>query len=99
GYDLYRIASFPDIFRNLKQLILQEQIFLGRIIPIEHKAHCKRSDSRPFDAEVCIPPITELLISAEILPSHVKTADKSDPSVDDHDFPVVPVINAELKFS
>ena len=99
GYDLYRIPPFSYIFRDLKQPVLKEQIFLGRIVPVQDKTHGQRRHCRTFNAQMRVPPIAEFLISSKIFPSHIETAHKSYPSVNDHDLPVVPVIDAKLQLA
>ena len=48
---------------------------------------------------MCITPVAELLVTSQVLSSHVESADESDPPVDDNDLPVVSVIHAKLKFT
>ena len=97
GYDLHRISSAPRVPWNLKETVLQEEILLRRIVPVQYKPHCQRRNRRTFNTQMSISPVPELLIPSQILSSHVKSAHETDPAVNDHDLSVVTVVYAELE--
>ena len=99
GYNLDRIPSVSYILRDLKQFILQEQVLLRRIVPVQDKPDCQRGHRRSFDAEMRIPPVAELLVSSQVLSPHIESAHKTDSAVDDDDLPVIAVVHAELELS
>ena len=75
----------------------KNKFFFRRIIPIENKPDCQRRYRRAFDTQMGIPPITEFLIPSEILSSDVKSSYKTDSSVNNNDFSVIPVIHTKLQ--
>ncbi len=97
GNNLHRISPITHISRNLEQPVFQKQILPCSIIPVQHETHGERSHRRAFDTDMGIPPVPELLIFSDIFPPHIKSADESNPSVYDHNLPVVAVIHTELQ--